>query len=144
MRCCGSACLRPNVRAQLKFPSFMLSWLDFSLSVFFFENLLSTLIHLILFMAHFFASNWESKKTILLLVLLLNFNISTSTSFQCAGARSSLSRVRVSQKKKPSSRLQWRRKEFREAARKRAHIVMMSNYSSDRTVERLLRVCDCC
>lgn len=34
------------------------------------------LIHLILFMAHFFASNWESKKTILLLVLLLNFNIS--------------------------------------------------------------------
>ena len=39
------------------------------------------LIHLILFMAHFFASNWESKKTILLLVLLLNFNISPMFSF---------------------------------------------------------------
>lgn len=34
------------------------------------------LIRLILFMAHFFASNWESKKTILLLVLLLNSKLS--------------------------------------------------------------------
>lgn len=71
-------------------------------------------------MAHFFASNWESKKTILLLVLLLNFNISTSTSFQCAGARSSLSRVRLSQKKeaKQSATVE-RRKEFRGAERAR-------------------------
>lgn len=37
------------------------------------------LIRLILFMAHFFASNWESKKTILLLVLLLNPSFSGRT-----------------------------------------------------------------
>lgn len=43
---------------------------------FFWVYVFVCLIHLILFMAHFFASNWESKKTILLLVLLLNFNIS--------------------------------------------------------------------
>lgn len=43
-------------------------------------------ILLILFMAHFFASNWESKRTILLLALLLNFDFSKKPFFSVLGA----------------------------------------------------------